>query len=68
MTELPPITVTRWHRLRTWRAHRRLHGVLMDRLQWHGGTGDTMRCVHCGTTWRLCGNHYTGATWLETVR
>lgn len=69
MTALPDIgRPSRWHRVVTWKRHRKLHGILMDLLQHNGGTGDTITCVHCGRGWRLRGNHYTGATWLEGMR
>lgn len=54
-------TPSRRTRALAWWRHRRLHHILMDRLQAHGESGEQMRCVHCGQTWMHRGG------WLENL-
>ena len=53
-------------RLRTWRAHERLHHVIRGDLLRQGVIGQSMDCAHCDRRWIVRQAQY--ATYLREVR
>jgi hypothetical protein len=53
-------------RLRTWRAHERLHHIIREDLLRQGVIGQSMDCAHCDRRWIARRGPY--ATYLREAR
>jgi hypothetical protein len=53
-------------RLRTWRAHARLHQVIRSDLLRNGEVGESMDCAHCHRRWFLRRTQF--ASYLREAR